>query len=349
MGHPVTLIPGDGIGPEITEATVGVLEAAGASIDWDRRLAGIAAVERGGDPLPRETLDSIERHQVALKGPLTTPIGSGFRSVNVALRKHFDLYANVRPARTLLPGARYPGVDLVIVRENTEGLYAGIEHFIGMENDPRAVAESVMLITRYGSERIVRFAFEYALAHERKKVTLVHKANILKCTQGLFLEVGRSIAREYEGRVAFDDRIVDNTAMQLVLDPYQFDVIVTENMFGDILSDEVAGLVGGLGFAPGANIGERAAIFEAVHGSAPDIAGEGIANPSALVLAACLMLERLDEVEAADRIRAALQAVLEEGTALTPDMGGSAGTAEFAEAVIRHLPRDAPAPAGAEQ
>ncbi len=335
--HEVVLIPGDGIGPEISEATVAILEAAGAPIRWRECLGGVTAMETVGEPLPQATLEAIEAAGVALKGPLTTPIGSGFRSVNVALRKHFDLYANVRPAVTLFPAARYPDVDLVIVRENTEGLYAGIEHFIGMENDPRAVAESVMLITRYGSRRIVRFAFEYALAHGRRLVTLVHKANILKYTQGLFLEVGRNVAAEYEGRVEFDDKIVDATAMQLALDPYRFDVIVTENMFGDILSDQVAGLIGGLGFAPGANLGERAAIFEAVHGSAPDIAGQGIANPTSLLLAGCLLLDHLDEGEVAARIRAALQRTLREGVGYTPDLGGSARTAEFAGAVIERL------------
>ena len=335
--HDVALIPGDGIGPEIAEATVAILEAAGAPIRWRECLGGVTAMETVGEPLPKATLESIEATGVALKGPLTTPIGSGFRSVNVALRKHFDLYANVRPAVTLLPAARYPDVDLVIVRENTEGLYAGIEHFIGMENDPRAVAESVMLITRYGSRRIVRFAFEYALAHGRRLVTLVHKANILKYTQGLFLEVGRNVAAEYEGRVEFDEKIVDATAMQLALDPYRFDVIVTENMFGDILSDQVAGLIGGLGFAPGANLGERAAIFEAVHGSAPDIAGQGIANPTSLLLAGCLLLDHLEEREVAARIRAALHRTLREGAGYTPDLGGSAGTAEFAGAVIERL------------
>ncbi|MFV1988046.1 MAG: isocitrate/isopropylmalate dehydrogenase family protein [Gemmatimonadota bacterium] len=333
----VTLIPGDGIGPGIAEATVDIVEAAGAEIRWHEHVAGVAGVEASGEPLPSDTLASIEETRVALKGPLTTPIGSGFRSVNVALRKHFDLFANVRPARSLLPGGRYPDVDLVIVRENTEGLYAGIEHYIGMEKDPRAVAESVMLITRYGSRRIVRFAFEYALSHGREKVTLVHKANILKYTQGLFLEVGYEIADEYEGRVAFDDKIVDNTAMQLVLDPYQFDVIVTENMFGDILSDQVAGLVGGLGFAPGANLGENAAIFEAVHGSAPDIAGKGIANPTSLLLAACLMLDHVGQDHVAASIREALGRTLREGTSLTADIGGSTSTAEFAAAVIAHL------------
>ncbi|UCG76601.1 MAG: NAD-dependent isocitrate dehydrogenase [Gemmatimonadota bacterium] len=336
-----TLIPGDGIGPGISAATVRVLEAAGAPFEWDTQVAGVAATERGLDPLPAATLESIESHRVALKGPLTTPIGSGFRSINVALRKHFDLYANVRPARTILPAARYPGLDLVIVRENTEGLYAGIEHFIGMEKDPKAVAESVMLITRYGSDRIVRFAFEYALQHGRERVTLVHKANILKCTQGLFLEVGRHVAEEYAGRIAFDERIVDATAMQLVLDPYGFDLIVTENMFGDILSDLVAGLVGGLGFAPGANLGTDAAIFEAVHGSAPDIAGLGIANPASLLLAACLMLDHVDEGACADRIRRALSSTLEDGSVLTPDLGGDATTEQFASAVIDRLSDDA--------
>jgi isocitrate dehydrogenase (NAD+) len=335
--HQVTLIPGDGIGPGIAATAVRVLEAAGSPIEWEECEAGLTAMERHGDPLPEPTLESIERTGLALKGPLTTPLGSGFRSVNVALRKHFDLFANVRPAITLFPGAPYPDIDLVIVRENTEGLYAGIEHFIGMENDPHAVAESVMLITRYGSERIVRFAFEYALSHGRKKVTLVHKANILKYTQGLFLEVGRDVAAEYEGRVEFEDKIVDNTAMQLVLDPYQFDVIVTENMFGDILSDEVAGLIGGLGFAPGANLGQRAAMFEAVHGSAPDIAGKGIANPSSILLAGCLMLDHLGEEEVAARVRGALHATLQAGDSLTPDLGGSAGTVEFGDALIRRL------------
>lgn len=336
----VTLIPGDGIGPAITEATVAMIEAAGAEIRWDEQVAGVAGVEAWGEPLPAHTLSSIEERRVALKGPLTTPSGAGFRSVTVELRKHFDLFANVRPAITLLPQARYQGIDLVIVRENTEGLYAGIEHFIGMENDPRAGAESVMLITRFGSRRIVRFAFEYALSHGREKVTLVHKANILKCTQGLFLEVGREIAQEYEGRVEFDERIVDNTAMQLVLDPYQFDVIVTENMFGDILSDEVAGLIGGLGFAPGANLGKDAAIFEAVHGSAPDIAGKGIANPTSLLLAACLMLDHLGQGGVASTVRSALDKTLTDGETLTADMGGDASTMQFAEAVISNLRED---------
>jgi isocitrate dehydrogenase (NAD+) len=340
MSHTVTLIPGDGIGPAITEACEAVLEAAGAPIEWDRQKAGTSAMEEGGEPLPDATLASIEQHRVGLKGPLTTPLGEGFRSLNVALRKHFDLYVNLRPVKTLRSGGRYEDVDLVIVRENTEGLYIGIEHFIGMEDDPKAVAESVMLVTRFGAERIVRYAFEYALAHDREKVTLVHKANILKCTQGLFLEVGRGIAEEYEGRVTFDERIIDATAMQLVLDPHQFDVIVSENMFGDILSDEAAGLVGGLGFAPGANIGEDAALFEPVHGSAPDIAGKGIANPCSMILASCLMLDHLHEDEVAERIRSAVVDVLRGDEGLTPDLGGTGTTQSFARAIIDRLERD---------
>ena len=337
MSHPVTLIPGDGIGPEVVNAAVRVLEAAGADLEFERQIAGMHAAEALGNPLPQETLDSIARNGVCLKGPLTTPIGAGFRSINVALRKHFDMYANVRPAITILDDARYDHIDLVIVRENTEGLYVGVEHFIPIGDDPRAVAESVMLITRHGSERVVRFAFEYALSHGREKVTLVHKANILKCTQGLFLEVGREIAKEYAGRVEFDDKIVDATAMALVVDPYQFDVIVTENMFGDILSDQVAGLVGGLGFAPGANIGKDVAIFEAVHGSAPDIAGKGVANPTAVILAGCLMLEHLGEHAMAKRIGDAVRRTVRAHEAVTGDLGGNATTQEYTDAVIRNL------------
>lgn len=337
MTHTVTLIPGDGIGPAITEAVLQVLQAADAPIEWDRQLAGLAALDAGRDLLPQETLDSIERNHVALKGPLTTPIGAGFRSINVALRKHFDLFANVRPARTVVPGGRYDDIDLVIVRENTEGLYAGIEHYIGMRDDPKAVAESVMLITRYGSERIVKHAFKYAVAHGRRKVTLVHKANILKCTQGLFLEVGREVARQFADDIEFEERIVDATAMALVLDPYQFDVIVTENMFGDILSDQAAGLVGGLGFAPGANIGTDDAIFEAVHGSAPDIAGANIANPCGLMLAACLMLDHLGLPDTGHRIWDALRRTVVEAKTVTPDLGGTAGTNEFAAAIAANL------------
>ena len=343
MKHTITLIPGDGIGPGIADAVTRIVDSAGPPMEWDRHEAGLTAREAGRDLLPQETLDSITRNRIALKGPLTTPSGTGFRSVNVALRKEFDLYANVRPAKTIVPGGRYEGIDLVIVRENTEGLYAGIEHFIGLGEDPKAAAESVMLITRYGSNRIVRYAFEYAIEHKRKKVTLVHKANILKCTQGLFLEVGREVAKNYAGQIEFEEKIVDNTAMQLVLDPYQFDVIVTENMFGDILSDEVAGLVGGLGLAPGANIGKTEAIFEAVHGSAPDIAGQGIANPSSLLLAACLMLDHIGQRGRGARIRSALESVLREGSTRTRDLGGSASTDEFSDAIIRELETDAAA------
>jgi isocitrate dehydrogenase (NAD+) len=337
MAHRITLIPGDGIGPSITEATVRILEATGAPLEWDRQEAGMIALERLKSPLPDATLDSIRETKVALKGPLTTPVGSGFRSINVALRKEFDLYANVRPVRTLVPGGRYEDIDLVLIRENTEGLYSGVEHFVGIGDDPRAAAESVMIVTRFGAERIVRYAFEYAVEHGRKKVTLAHKANILKCTQGLFLDVGREVAQEYEGRIEFEDRIIDATAMMLVMDPYRFDVIVTENMFGDILSDQIAGLVGGLGMAPGANIGKDSAIFEAVHGSAPDIAGKGIANPTALLLAGIQMLRHLGLEEEADRTMEALAATIREGDSLTPDLGGSGSTDSFTEAVVRRL------------
>jgi isocitrate dehydrogenase (NAD+) len=337
MPHTVTLIPGDGIGPDITGAVVRVVEATGAQIDWDRRAAGVSAIEQHTTPLPQETIDAIRATRVALKGPLTTPSGVGFRSINVALRKEFDLYANVRPAVTIVPGGRYEDVDIVLIRENTEGLYSGVEHYVGIGGDPRAAAESVMLVTRFGVERIVRYAFDYAVKNGRKKVTLAHKANILKYTQGLFLDVGREIAREYEGRVEFEDRIIDATAMLLVMDPGKFDVIVCENMFGDILSDEIAGLVGGLGLAPGANIGKDAAIFEAVHGSAPDIAGQGIANPAALLLAAVMMLEHLGMRDEAGRISRALNSTIREGDSLTPDLGGSGTTDTFADAVIKRL------------
>ncbi len=336
MAATVTLLPGDGIGPEIVNATVRIIEAAGAEFEWDPQLAGMSAVEERLSPLPDETVESIERNKLALKGPLTTPIGEGFRSINVALRKHFDLYANVRPARSLTRGGRYENIDIVVIRENTEGLYVGVEHYIGMDQDPRAAAESVMIVTRFGSRRIARYAFDYAVAHGRKKVTLVHKANILKYTQGLFLDVGQEIAAEYKGRIEFEDRIVDNAAMQLVLDPYQFDVIVTENMFGDILSDEVSGLIGGLGLAPGANIGKELAIFEAVHGSAPDIAGQGIANPTAVILAACMLLEHVGQDEVAARVRAALTRALNSDTR-TRDLGGDASTSEFADKVIEEF------------
>lgn len=337
MATTVTLIPGDGIGPSITEATVRILAAAGADLEYDEQVAGVAGVTRFGDPMPERTIDSIKRTGLALKGPLETPVGGGFRSVNVALRKTFDLYANVRPAIDIVPGGRYDNVDLVLIRENTEGLYVGIEHYIKIGDDHRAAAESVALITRAGSERIIRYAFEYAVKHGRQKVTLVHKANILKFSQGLFLDVGRMIAQEYAGRVEFEDKIVDAMAMSLVLHPERFDVIVTTNLFGDILSDQISGLVGGLGLAPGANIGVNGAIFEAVHGTAPDIAGKNIANPGALILASALMLEHIGDIERASRIRAAFTRTVREGKVVTRDLGGSASTTEFTDAVIAAL------------
>ena len=335
--HQATLIQGDGIGPEITAETVKVLAAAGVSFEWEDELAGVAAVDATGTPLPDATIESIRRTRLALKGPLTTPVGTGFRSVNVGLRKEFELYANVRPARTIVPGGRYENVDIVMVRENLEGLYVGYEHFIPIGDDPRAVGESIAVVTRVGCERVIRYAFEYALTHRRKKVTIVHKANILKMVSGLFLEVGKQVATEYVGRVASNDMIVDNTAMQLVMRPEQFDVMVTTNMFGDILSDEVSGLVGGLGLAPGANIGTRAAIFEAVHGSAPDIAGKGVANPSAQMLAAAMMLDHLGELDAARRLRGAVEQVIVKDGIRTRDLGGSASTKEFGDAVARRV------------
>jgi isocitrate dehydrogenase (NAD+) len=335
MTYDVTLIPGDGIGPEITAETVKVLEATGLRFNWDEELAGVAAVDATGTPLPDATVESIRKNSLALKGPLTTPVGIGFRSVNVGLRKEFELYANVRPARTIIPGGRFENVDIVLVRENLEGLYIGVEHFVAIGDDPRAVGESLAIVTRHGCERIVRYAFEYALKHGRRKVTIVHKANILKMVSGLFLEVGQAIAKEYAGRVESNDMIVDNTAMQLVLRPEQFDVMVTTNMFGDILSDEVSGLVGGLGLAPGANIGTKAAIFEAVHGSAPDIAGKGVANPSAQMLAAAMMLDHIGELDRAQRIREAIAVTMVRDGIRTRDLGGTASTAEFGSAVAK--------------
>jgi isocitrate dehydrogenase (NAD+) len=335
MTYDVTLIPGDGIGPEITAQTVKVLEATGLRFNWDEELAGMAAVEATGTPLPDATVESIRKNALALKGPLTTPVGTGFRSVNIGLRKEFELFANIRPARTIIPGGRFENVDIVLVRENLEGLYVGVEHFIAIGDDPRAVGESMAIVTRRGCERIIRYAFEYALKHQRRKVTIVHKANILKMVSGLFLEVGRTIAQEYEGRVESNDMIVDNTAMQLVMRPEQFDVMVTTNMFGDILSDEVSGLVGGLGLAPGANIGTKAAIFEAVHGSAPDIAGKGVANPSAQMLAAAMMLDHIGELERAGRIRDAIVSTIVRDGIRTRDLGGNATTEEFGSAVAK--------------
>jgi len=336
MPTPVTLIPGDGIGPSISSATVRILEAAGADIAWDAQCAGMAGVTRFGDPIPEATLDSIRRTRIALKGPLETPVGEGFRSINVALRATFDLYANVRPAHTIVKGGRYENIDLVLIRENTEGLYVGIEHYIKIGSDPRAAAESVALITRAGSDRIVRYAFDYAVKHGRRKVTLVHKANILKFSQGLFLDVGRMVAREY-ANIEFQEVIVDAMAMNLVLHPERYDVIVTTNLFGDILSDLISGLVGGLGLAPGANIGHGGAIFEAVHGTAPDIAGKGVANPGAVILAACMMLEYMNDGERAVRIRTALEDTIRDGRIVTRDLGGTASTDQFTDAIIARL------------
>jgi len=331
----VTLIEGDGIGPEISAATVRAVEAAGGKLAWERADAGAGAVAKHGDPLPQATIDSIKRNALALKGPLATPSGGGYRSVNVTLRQQFDLYANVRPAKTIagVP-SRYTNVDLVIVRENTEDLYAGVEHYV----DPRrTAAESIAIITRFGSERVVTYAFEYARSHGRKKVTLVHKANILKMSNGLFLDTGKEIAKKYPD-IAFDDMIVDATAMKLVTQPERFDVIVTMNLFGDILSDLTAGLIGGLGVAPASNIGnDNYAMFEAVHGTAPDIAGKGIANPTALMLSAAMLLDHIDQREAANRLRKGVYAALGTAETRTGDLGGKANTQAFTDAVIKNL------------
>ena len=337
MTRNATLIPGDGIGPEVTDATVRLLEAAGASFNWDRQLAGMAAVKEHGDPMPDNTLASIKSTALALKGPLETPVGKGFRSINVALRKEFDLYANVRPAKSVVPGLRFKDVDIILVRENTEGLYIGIENYIRIGEDHKAAAQSIAVVTRYGAERIHRYAFELAVKLGRKKVTLVHKANILKYSQGLFLDVGREVAKEYTGRVAVEERIVDACAMELVAKPEKYDVIVTTNLFGDILSDLTSGLVGGLGLTPGANIGKDAAIFEAVHGTAPDIAGKGIANPTAVMLAGCQLLDHAGMGALATKVRGAIEATLREGKALTGDLGGTATTRAYTDAVIAHL------------
>jgi len=332
-----TLIPGDGIGPEIMDSVRFVLDALGAPFVWDVRQGGLAAVESEGDPLPKDTLASIRRTKLALKGPLTTPVGGGFRSVNVRLREEFGLFANVRPARTIVPGQRYEDIDIVLVRENIEGLYVAFEHYIPIGDDPQAVAISSGVNTKAGSTRIVRFAFEYALRNGRKKVTIVHKANVLKALTGIFLDAGRVVAQDYVGRIEMDDRIVDACAMQLVLNPWQFDVIVTTNLFGDILSDEMAGLVGGLGFAPGANIGQDVAIFEAVHGSAPDIAGKGLANPVAVLLAAGLMLEHVGRQDLAHRLRSGIDLAINQDHIRTGDMGGHDGTRRFAEAIAARV------------
>ena len=333
MTYAVTLIPGDGIGPELADATVHVLEATGLGFEWDLQSAGEATIASEGTPLPDRVIDSIRRNGVAIKGPITTPVGSGFRSVNVGLRQALELYANVRPARTMKGvETRFEAVDLIIVRENTEDLYAGIEHRVGPD-----AAESIKIITRGASQRIARYAFEYALRNGRRKVTAVHKANIMKLSDGLFLESCQQVAAEYEGRVAFEDRIVDNMCMQLVQKPELYDVLVLPNLYGDIVSDLAAGLVGGLGVAPGANIGDKAAVFEPVHGSAPKYAGQNRANPTALILSGALMLRHLGETAAADRVESAVRDVIAEGSTVTYDLGGSTGTREFGEAVAQRV------------
>jgi isocitrate dehydrogenase (NAD+) len=333
MAHRVTLIPGDGIGPELAEATCRVLEATGIAFEWESVVAGEAAIAEHGTPLPEYVLESVKRNKVALKGPITTPVGGGFRSVNVALRQALNLYANLRPARSMVGvDTRFQDVDLIIVRENTEDLYAGIEHMVG-----RDAAESIKIITREASERIARFAFDYAVANGRRKVTAVHKANIMKLSDGLFLESCRTVAADYDGKIAFEDRIVDNMCMQLVQKPELYDVLVLPNLYGDIVSDLAAGLVGGLGVAPGANIGPEAAVFEPVHGSAPKYAGLDKANPTALILSGALMLRHLGHPDEADRVEAAVRDVIAEGKATTADLGGTAGTAAFADAVIERL------------
>ncbi len=334
---PATLIPGDGIGPEIVKATVAVLNALEAPFAWDIQTAGMAAVSEHLDPLPEATLASIRRTGLALKGPLTTPVGGGFRSINVRLREEFKLFGNVRPGKTVIPGGRYEDIDVVLIRENLEGLYVGFDHYIPIDNDPHGAAISSGVNTRAGSRRIARFAFEYAVKNGRKKITIVHKANILKALTGIFLETALEMAKEYEGRVVVEERIVDACAMQLVLNPWQFDVLLTTNLFGDILSDEIAGLVGGLGMAPGANIGEHAAIFEAVHGSAPDIAGRGIANPIALLYAAAMMLDHVERQDLAGRLRDAIHHTVVEDKVRTGDLGGKATTAEITEAIIARI------------
>jgi isocitrate dehydrogenase (NAD+) len=336
MAYDVTLLPGDGIGPEVTEATLNVLEAVPVEFNWDRhRIIGTEAVEQDRPALPEDVVESIERTHCALKGPITTPVGEGFMSVNVQLRQEMDLYANIRPCRSL-PGVedRFPDVDLVIFRENTEGLYSGIENY-----DKRLeIADSINRITRKGSERIIRACFEWAQKNDRDKVTLVHKANILKKSSGMFLEIGREIAEDYGG-IEFNDRIIDNMCMQLVQRPEEYDCIVTTNLFGDIISDLAAALVGGLGVVPGANIGDDHAVFEAVHGSAPDIAGKGVANPTAMILTSAMMLEHLGESEVAQRIEEAVEGVYRDGEPLTPDMGGSATTMEWADHLSQQVSR----------
>ena len=335
---PVTLIPGDGIGPEIVDATLAALDALRAPFEWDRQIAGLGGIKAAGDPLPAATLDSIRRTRLALKGPLETPSGGGYRSSNVRLREEFQLYVNLRPARTIIPGGRFDKIDLVVVRENLEGLYIGHEHYIPIDDDPRAVAMATGINTRAGSRRLLEYAFDYAISTGRKKVTIVHKANIMKALTGLFLETGLDLyERKYKGRFELDTVIIDACAMKLVLNPWQFDMLVTTNLFGDILSDLVAGLVGGLGMAPGANIGADTAIFEAVHGSAPDIAGKGIANPTALLLAAAMMLDHCKLPDLATRLRRAIDETLNVDKVRTGDLGGNASTAVFTKALVSRI------------
>ncbi|MGJ7557105.1 isocitrate/isopropylmalate dehydrogenase family protein [Variovorax sp. RB2P76] len=335
---PATLIPGDGIGPEIVDATLAALDALKAPFVWDRQIAGLGGVVAAGDPLPVATLDSIRRTRLALKGPLETPSGGGYRSSNVRLREEFQLYANLRPALTIIPGGRYDKIDLVVVRENLEGLYIGHEHYVPIDGDPHAVAMATGINTRQGSRRLLEYAFETAVATGRKKVTIVHKANIMKALTGIFLETGIDLyEQKYKGKFELDTVIIDACAMKLVLNPWQFDMLVTTNLFGDILSDLVAGLVGGLGMAPGANIGTDAAIFEAVHGSAPDIAGKGIANPTAIMLAAALMLDHVKLPELATRLRKAIDETLNIDKVRTGDLGGTAGTAAFTKALVSRI------------
>lgn len=332
----ITLIPGDGIGPEIVTSAIEVIKATGVQIDWEYHEAGIAAIEKYKDPLPKHVLESIQRNKIVLKGPLTTPVGKGFRSVNVAIRKEFDLYVNLRPVKSFqgIPSI-WHDVDLIIFRENTEEFYSGIEHYI---DSAKSAAEAIGIVTRFSSERILRYAFEYARTHKRKKVTIVHKANILKYTSGLFLEVGQQISEEYP-EIETNDKIVDNFSMQLVMNPHQFDVIVTTNMFGDILSDLCAGLVGGLGLAPGANIGSEIAMFEAVHGSAPDIAGKNIANPCAIILASAMMLRYLGKFDAAVQIEQAVAKTIRDGTNVTRDINPNKviKTNEMTKAIINNF------------
>lgn len=334
MKHTITLIPGDGIGPEVTKPTLQIIKAAGVKVEWETQLAGADALKKKGTTLPKELMDSFEKRKIGLKGPVTTPVGEGFASVNVELRQTFDLYANLRPIKNL-PGvrARYQDVDLIVVRENTEGLYSGIEHEV-----VPGVMESLKIITEKASTRIAKFAFDFARQHGRKKVSAIHKANIMKLTDGLFLNCARKMAEAYAD-VGFDDLIVDNACLQLVLDPLKLDVLLLENLYGDIVSDLAAGLVGGLGVVPGANLGDQHALFETVHGSAPDIRGKNVANPTAMILAAAMMLDHISEQAAAAKIRSALERVLKRGKSLTPDLGGSAGTTEFAAAIIKEIER----------